>query len=115
MTKTELKNELKKLNVSFKSKDSHAVLQGLYDAAVAQTVSKPNKRVSSKDLIRDLYAANPGASFTLEELMEHVGQFTKVKPNTVETAITDLKNPKWSRGPVVVITKNSDNKFAVAQ
>jgi hypothetical protein len=38
-----------------------------------------------------------------------------VKPNTIETAIVDLKNPKWAGGPVLKIARGEDNKYRIAQ
>lgn len=63
---------------------------------------------STKDVIRGLYRKSKSAAYTLEELAEICNT---VKTNTVETAIVDLKNPKWSVGPTLVLVKGEDGKY----
>jgi hypothetical protein len=76
----------------------------------AKTTAK-KVRISTKTILRGLYK-NKKAAFTLKELC---AKCDTVKPNTVETAIIDLKNPKWSVGPVLVLVKNAKQKYVVAK
>lgn len=73
------------------------------------------KKRSTKTVLRTIYS-NKRAAFTLEELVAkcNAALVRQVKVNTVETAIIDLKNPKWAVGEVLVLTKNEKNKYVVA-
>lgn len=110
VTKAQLQAQLKDLGVAFKAKDNVATLQSLLDAAQKPA---PKKRVSSKDILRQLYAANPNAAFTIEELHEHVSQYANVKQSAVETAITDLKNPNWAKGELLVLKRNGEKQYVL--
>jgi len=75
--------------------------------AVVEKKKARKRGPSTKEVIRGLYA-NGDEAYTLDELC---AACKTVKPNTVLTAITDLKNPKWSVGSVLNIGKDSDGKF----
>jgi len=74
------------------------------------------KKRSTKTVIRAIYS-NKKAAFTLEQLITkcNAALVRQVKPNTVETAIIDLKNPKWAVGEVLVLEKNEKNQYVIAQ
>jgi len=62
---------------------------------------------STKEVLRSLFNKN-GAAFTIDELAE---KCSTVKLNTIETAIIDLKNPKWSVGPTLELARGEDGKI----
>lgn len=64
---------------------------------------------STKQLVRSLFEKQ-NAAYTIDQLME---KFPAVKKNTIETAIIDLKNPKYAGGEPVVIKRGEDAKFRV--
>ena len=102
---TAIENELTGKSVK-KSKGSKAAI-----IARIEKLSPPKKSrkrgPSTKDVIRGLYR-EADAAYSLEELAKIC---KTVKVNTVETAIVDLKNPKWSVGPTLVLTKGEDGKY----
>jgi hypothetical protein len=65
---------------------------------------------STKTVIRELFK-NKKSAFTMAEIL---AKCSTVKANTVETAIVDLKNPKWAAGPVLKILRGEDNKYRVS-
>jgi hypothetical protein len=86
--------------------------KGSKEAIIAkiQELLKPKARKrgpSTKDVLRSLFNKD-GAEFTLDELAE---KCNTVKLNTIETAIIDLKNPKWSVGPTMNLVKDADGKI----
>jgi hypothetical protein len=78
--------------------------------------AKTTKARSTKTVIRAIYSKSPKGAFTLAQLIKkcNAALARQVKPNTVETAIIDLKNPKWSVGEILVLAKNEKKQFVVA-
>jgi hypothetical protein len=74
------------------------------------------KKRSTKTVLREIYS-NKKAAFTLEQLVTKCNKalVREVKVNTVETAIIDLKNPKWAVGEVLVLEKNEKKQYVIAQ
>lgn len=104
---TAIENELTGKSVK-KSKGSKEAIIARINALTPSRPRKSKKRgPSTKDVIRGLYREK-GAAYSLEELAKIC---KTVKTNTVETAIVDLKNPKWSVGPTLVLTKGDDGKY----
>lgn len=81
------------------------------DPAPAKEARKVKRGASTKLVLRDIFKSKKVA-FTMDEL---IAKMPTVKPNTIETAIVDLKNPKWARGPVLKIMRGEDNKFRIGQ
>jgi len=75
------------------------------------------KARSTKTVIRAIYAASPKGAFTIAQLIKkcNAALARQVKPNTVETAIIDLKNPKWSVGDILVLAKNEKKQFVISK
>lgn len=103
-------NELTGKSVK-KAKGSRESIIAKINELRPQEQPKPKARKkrgpSTKDVLRGLFRKD-GAAYTLDELCEAC---STVKPNTVETAIVDLKNPKWAVGPTIVITRGADGKY----
>ena len=79
------------------------------------TAKKAEKMTSTKEVVRKIYA-NKKAAFTLEQLVTKCNAQLKrqVKVNTVETAIIDLKNPRWAKGELLVLTRNVKKQYVHA-
>lgn len=104
-TKKELQATLRAANIEFSSKANKAALQALVDA---QSQPARKQRVSTKQLIRDLFP-NVGDTVSCEDVLAHIAAHTTVQAATVTTMIGDLKNPKYAAGPTVNIVRNNDN------
>ncbi len=91
-----------------KAKASKAELENTLKSLSA----KPTKRrSSSKDSLRALFAKNGFVSKTdLSRIADQLG----VKLNSVETALVDLKNPKWAGGPVVNHKRDVEGRYVAA-
>ncbi len=63
------------------------------------------KKLSAKDFLRSVFAS--GGRYTMEQLLND-GMYKEV---TMRTAITDLKNPKYSAGPVLFIENDGLHFF----
>ena len=75
------------------------------------------KARSTKTVIRAIYKKAPKGAFTIAQLITkcNAALARQVKPNTVETAIIDLKNPKWSVGDILVLAKNEKKQFVISK
>lgn len=67
------------------------------------------KKLSAKDFLRSVFAS--GGRYTMEQLLND-GMY---KEATMRTAITDLKNPKYSVGPVLFIENDGLHFFVQDQ
>jgi hypothetical protein len=107
MNVKQLKAHAKTSKISLPAKANKAAILAAISAA-----AKPARRrgPSTKEVLRSLFS-KANAAFTLEELAK---QCDTVKLNTVETAIVDLKNKKWSVGPVLILAKNEKKQYVVA-
>lgn len=74
-----------------------------------------SKKRSTKTVLRAIYS-NKKSAFTLAQLVTKCNKalVREVKVNTVETAIIDLKNPKWAVGEVLVLTRNEKKQYVIA-
>lgn len=87
-----------------------AKIEALPEVKVEQRTKK--RGPSTKTVIRDLFK-NKKSSYTMAEML---AKCPTVKANTVETAIVDLKNPKWCGSGLAVlkILRGEDNKYRVS-
>ena len=109
MTKQELMKKIVELGGSKpNAKSTKAELEG----TLKKLASKPTKRRgSSKDALRTLFKRNGCVTKTdIDQIANNLG----VKPNTVETALVDLKNPKWAGGPVINHKKDDEGRYVAA-
>jgi hypothetical protein len=67
------------------------------------------KKLSAKDFLRSVFAG--GGRYTMDQLLNG-GMYKEV---TMRTAITDLKNPKYSAGPVLFIENDGTHFFTREQ
>ena len=63
------------------------------------------------DALRILFKKN---GFVTKADIIQIANNLGVKPNTVETALVDLKNPKWAGGPVVSHKKDDEGRYIAA-
>lgn len=96
-----------------KAKGSKASIITKIEALPESKVEKRESKrgPSTKMVLRDLFK-NKKTALTMAEM---VAACPTVKANTVETALVDLKNPKWAQGPVLRILRGEDDKYRVAQ
>jgi len=87
------------------------VMMEVGDLEVEEERRKKKRGPSTKEVLRSVFK-NAKVALTMDELIE---KCPTVKPNTIETAIVDLKNPKWAKGPVLKIARGDDNKYRIAQ
>jgi len=116
--RTELKNycpELKSIAKMNRAKVLEELVEAMTELgdldAPKEERRKKKRGPSTKNVLRSLFK-NKKVAFTMEELIK---ECPTVKPNTIETAIVDLKNPKWAGGPVLKIARGEDNKYRIAQ
>jgi len=105
LTKKELQDELKKLSGAFKARDSKETLIKLLDKTKRQRF----RRGSSKEEIRRLFDAN---GYVTKADLDHIARQLGIKRESVQTALSDLQNPKWAQGPTVIVEKEGDRYVA---
>ncbi len=82
------------------------------EATLEQLTAKPTKRHgSSKDSLRALFMKN---GFVTREDVARIADQLGVKLNSVETALVDLKNPKWAGGPVISHNRDEQGRYIAA-
>ncbi len=81
------------------------------ECTLKDLAAKPTKRrTSSKDSLRALFTKN---GFVTRDDIEKIADQLGVKLNSVETALVDLKNPKWAGGPVINHKRDDDGRYMV--
>lgn len=64
----------------------------------------------AKVLVRELYAANPGGAYTVEEIASAIGK----EKGSVTTAISDLKSATYCKpGDPLVLHRHKDGKYSL--
>ncbi len=109
-TKSELRAKITALRPDTKipSKATVAQLSELLVSFEQKIVDKPKAkkaRKSSKNLLRALFAKN---GYVTREDIKAIARECGVKEGSVETGLTDLRNPKYAAGEVVNSVKDGD-------
>ncbi len=109
MTKQELITKIIQLGgTKSNAKSSKAELE----TTLKSLSSKPAKRrTSSKDSLRTLFAKN---GFVTKDDIAAIADNLGVKLNSVETALVDLKNPKWSGSSVISHKRDDQGRYVAA-
>jgi NADH:ubiquinone oxidoreductase subunit E len=104
LTKKELQQTITKLGGTYKAKDTKekliATISQLQPAAELEA-----RRGSSKQELRQLFDAN---GYVTNEDIDAIARQLGVKRESVQTALSDLQNPKWAKGPVLKVQKKGD-------
>ena len=75
------------------------------ETEVAKTAKEKKPRTSKKQALRDLFIANPDKLFSRKELENTL----KAPWNIIGTYISDLKNPKYAGGDVMIIEHDKES------
>lgn len=103
LTKKDLQQKITKLGGTFKAKDTKEKL--VATITKLQPAAKPNaRRGSSKEELRRLFEAN---GYVTNDDLDAISRQLGVKRESVQTALSDLQNPKWAQGPVLKVEKHS--------
>ena len=108
LTKKDLQLKITKLGGTFKAKDNKEKL--IAAITKLESAAKPRaRRGSSKEELRSLFEAN---GYVTRDDLDAIARQLGVKRESVQTALSDLQNPNWSKGPALNIEKDGDRYVA---
>ena len=112
MTKTALQDQLRKADITFRSKATKTELEQLLSKANGQTKPTPKKnKVGVKQVLRETFTRS---GVVTSKQIDKIASKLSVQPATVRTAITDLKNAKYAgkAGPLNIEKDGDDYRLA---
>ena len=113
MTKTALQDQLRKADITFRSKAPKAELEQLFAEANGQTKPTPKKnKVGVKATLREMFTRS--GVVTVGQI-DKIASKLSVTRSTVLTAMTDLKNAKYAgkAGPLNI--QKDDDGYRLAK